>query len=82
MARSDPATPILVLSAAEVGSLLGLDQKSVYAAARRGEIPCRRVGRRYLFGRQAIETWLADPLSRPRDTLIGPTSRGQKKASR
>jgi len=46
-------------TAAEVARLVGLDLKSVYEGARRGEIPCRRVGRRYLFPVAAIDAWLS-----------------------
>lgn len=38
--------------------MLGIDPKTVYVGAKRGEIPCRRVGRRFIFARQAIEAWL------------------------
>lgn len=61
----DPETPILpvdarleVLSADDVAAMLKLDRKSVYAGARAGEIPCRIVGRRFVFVRAAIEAWL------------------------
>ena len=47
-----------VMTAAEVGAFLGLSRNSVYEAAARGEIPCRRVGRRLIFSRQAIVVWL------------------------
>lgn len=47
------------LSADEVAALLGVDRKSVYAAAARGELPSRRVGRRVIFPRAALLAWLA-----------------------
>ena len=47
-----------VMSADEVAELLGLSPGSVYAAARRGEIPCRRAGRRFIFWRPTMLTWL------------------------
>ena len=46
-------------TAAEVARLVGLDLKSVYEGARRGEIPCLRVGRRYLFPVAAIDAWFS-----------------------
>jgi len=46
-------------TAIEVARLVGLDLKSVYEGARRGEIPCLRVGRRYLFPVAAIDAWLS-----------------------
>lgn len=48
-----------VMTAAEVGAFLGLSRNSVYEAAGRGEIPCRRVGRRLIFYRQALVRWLS-----------------------
>ena len=47
-----------LMSASEVADLLALNVKSVYAGAAAGEIPCRRVGRRLLFVREAIDAWL------------------------
>ena len=54
----DAAAPPEVITAQEVGKMLGIDQKTVYVGAKRGEIPHRRVGRRFIFCRQAIEAWL------------------------
>jgi excisionase family DNA binding protein len=52
-----------VLSAEQVAELLGVDSKTVYDYANRGEIPCRRLGRRVLFGRRAILDWLNKPVN-------------------
>jgi len=51
---NSPAT----MNADEVAELLGVDRKTVYDAAGRGELPCRRLGRRLIFGRDAIMAWL------------------------
>ncbi len=51
-----------VFTADEVADMLGLDRKSVYAAARAGEIPSRRIGRRVLFPRAAILSWLGEDM--------------------
>ena len=48
-----------VVSAEWVARRLGVNVKTVYTAARTGEIPARRLGRRFIFVRQVIETWLA-----------------------
>jgi excisionase family DNA binding protein len=48
-----------VLTADEVAALLRVDRKTVYDAAGRGDIPCRRIGKRILFSRQAVMLWLA-----------------------
>ena len=61
----------LVMTAAEVAAALGLEVKTVRAAAGRGEIPCRRIGRRMIFPRCAIEAWLAETSA----TIVSPASR-------
>jgi excisionase family DNA binding protein len=46
--------------AAEVADLLGMNVKSVYEGAAKGEIPARRVGRRWVFPpRDELLRWLA-----------------------
>jgi excisionase family DNA binding protein len=47
-----------VLTADEVADILRVDRKTVYEFAGRGEIPCRRLGRRILFSRRALMAWL------------------------
>jgi excisionase family DNA binding protein len=47
-----------VMTADEVAALLRLDRKTVYDYAARGEIPCRRIGKRMLFSRDALALWL------------------------
>lgn len=51
-----------VMTAEQVAELLGVDKKTIYDKANRGQIPCRRLGRRMLFGRRAILDWLNKPL--------------------
>jgi len=48
-----------ILTADQVAEILGVDRKTVYDAATRGDIPCRRLGRRLLFYRPALEAWLS-----------------------
>lgn len=48
-----------VLSADEAARLLGVNRKTVYDAAGRGEIPHRRLGKRIIFSRAALLDWLA-----------------------
>ena len=48
----------LTLSVAEVASLLGLGRTAAYEAARRGEIPSRRLGRRVIIPVPALLDWL------------------------
>ncbi|HKA87336.1 MAG TPA: helix-turn-helix domain-containing protein [Haliangiales bacterium] len=47
-----------VMTADEVAAFLGVDRKTVYEAAWRGEMPHRRIGRRLLFSRAALVDWL------------------------
>ena len=47
-----------VLTADEVAVFLRLDRKTVYDYAARGVIPCQRVGKRMLFSRAALASWL------------------------
>ena len=46
------------LTVEEVASLLGLGRTAAYEAARRGEIPCRRLGRRIIVPVPALREWL------------------------
>ena len=48
----------LTLSIEEVALLLGLGRTAAYEAARRGEIPCRRIGRRIVIPVPAPLDWL------------------------
>jgi len=47
-----------VLTAAEVAAMLALPKSTVYALARRGELPCARLGRTLRFVREDIEARL------------------------
>ncbi len=47
-----------VLSVTEVADWLGVNRKTIYDAAGRGQIPHQRLGKRLLFSRDALLTWL------------------------
>lgn len=47
-----------VMDADEVAAFLGIDRNTVYDYAGRGEIPHRRLGKRLLFSRSALVSWL------------------------
>jgi excisionase family DNA binding protein len=47
-----------ILSADEAAALLGIGRRQVYEGARRGDIPCCRVGRSVLFSRRRLDAWL------------------------
>jgi excisionase family DNA binding protein len=42
----------------ELAADLGISRQSTYAGLRTGAIPSRRVGKRYIVGRNAIQEWL------------------------
>ena len=55
----------LTLSIDEVASVLGLGRTAAYEAARRGDIPSRRLGRRVIVPVPAFLDWLgATPAER------------------
>ena len=47
-----------VMTVAEVSAMLGLPRSTVYDLARRGELPCARLGRALRFVRDDIEARL------------------------
>lgn len=49
-----------VMNAEDVAAFLGVDRNTVYDYAGRGTIPCRRLGKRLLFHRPTLVSWL-DP---------------------
>jgi excisionase family DNA binding protein len=48
----------VTLSVEEAAALLGLGRTAAYEAARRGEIPCRSLGRRVIVPVPALLDWL------------------------
>jgi excisionase family DNA binding protein len=48
-----------VLTAAQLAELLQVDERTVRALARKGELPGRKVGRHWRFSRRAVLDWLA-----------------------
>ena len=59
-----PLTRSDVLSTSEAAELLGIPRSTVHELARRGELPARRVGRRWLFLRDRLAAAVA-PLDDP-----------------
>lgn len=55
-----------VMNVPEVADFLGIGTDTVYEYASKGKIPCRRVGRRYLFYRPSVLAWLAGGTPGPR----------------
>lgn len=60
----------LTISVDEAASLLGLGRTAAYEAARRGDIPSRRLGRRVIIPVPAFLDWLGVPTSSPQNELV------------
>ena len=56
---SHPLTRADVLSTSEVAELLGIPRSTVHHLARRGDLPARRVGRRWIFLRDHLAAAIA-----------------------
>ena len=63
-AREAAAPDGEVLTAREAAAFLGVSPWTLYAAANRGDVPHRRIGRRMLFSRRALLLWLEGASSR------------------
>ena len=50
----------VTITVEEAGRLIGVRRSAAYEAARRGELPTRRVGRRLLVPVPAFRRWLGD----------------------
>lgn len=60
----EPLTRADVLTATEASRLLGIPRSTLYALARRHELPARQIGRRWIFRRSLLERATL-PLSEP-----------------
>jgi excisionase family DNA binding protein len=56
---ADDESDAQVMSADDVAAFLGVDRNTVYDYAGRGTIPCRRLGKRLLFHKPTLVSWLA-----------------------
>ncbi len=56
----------------EVAELLRISQPTVMRRVQAGELPCRRVGKRWIFDRVALEK-IAGRRSKPREVIVRPT---------
>jgi excisionase family DNA binding protein len=59
-----PLTRTNVLSTSEVAELLGIPRSTVHHLARHGQLPARRIGRRWIFLRDRLAAAIA-PLDDP-----------------
>jgi excisionase family DNA binding protein len=60
----------LTYSVDEVAAILGISRSTVYECIARGEIPAKRIGRRVIVVRAALEAFLTGP-----DHSCGPPAR-------
>ena len=70
-AALDPPTsvpPNDIMTADEVAEFLGVDRNTVYDFAGRGTIPHQRLGKRLLFRRGALVSWLDSSLCKATST--------------
>jgi excisionase family DNA binding protein len=56
------------LTVEEAGRLLGISRNSAYEAARRGELPAIRIGKRLIVPRAALERLLGAPIDGERQS--------------
>ena len=66
-----PSAESDVMNADEVAAFLGVDRTTVYDFAGRGEIPHQRLGKRLLFRRGALVSWLDSSLCKATSTRKG-----------
>ena len=57
-------------SVAALADDIGMCERSVRDALRRGEIPCIRIGKRYVLPRAAIQRWMEGAGGHPRLRVI------------
>jgi len=55
--RRDPHE---VMTLPEAAEYLRISKSTLYALAQRGEVPCKKVGRRWRFSRNALDRWLQE----------------------
>jgi excisionase family DNA binding protein len=56
--RERPAMSATAMPAIDAAKMLGISIQTLYRGARAGEVPCRRVGRRFIFVREVLDDWL------------------------
>ena len=59
------------ISVEEAAAILGIGRSAAYEAARRGQLPTRRLGRRLLVPVPAFMRWLGDEEPPPDDVSQG-----------
>jgi excisionase family DNA binding protein len=50
--------PAVFSGVEELTEYLGIGRQAAYQALRRGQVPCLRLGRRFIIPRAAVDEWL------------------------
>lgn len=58
--RNAGEVPAKVWNAKECAAFLGISTGTVYTIAQNGEIPCRKIGDRYIFHPAVVAEWVAN----------------------
>ena len=61
-----------VLTLQECSAYLKIAESTIYVLARKGKIPCQKVGRNWRFSKNALDCWLRgeDILNPPSDSSV------------
>jgi excisionase family DNA binding protein len=59
MGQQGSSVARLTYDVEEVAAMLGLSRGSAYEAVRRGDIPARKIGARWIIPRVTFDRWLA-----------------------
>lgn len=70
-AIESPGTSSTYATVKELADDLSMCERSVRVALRRGEIPHRKIGKRYVLPKAAIRRWLEDAGDHARLNVIG-----------
>ena len=54
-----------VLTLQECSEYLKIAESTIYLLARKGKIPCQKVGRNWRFSKDALDRWLAGEITLP-----------------
>ena len=56
----------------KLASVLHISRSTLYRALRRGEIPCLRVGKRFILSRVHLERWMEENLCKKEACALWP----------
>lgn len=64
-----------ILNLKEAAKFIGVCDKTLSFYVKENKIPCKRIGKKFIFSRQAILDWLTSPVK----MVSKPVSVGEKK---